>query len=152
MDNQPEVELEGGAESPQEQNEPENAPDKSEEDIERDRDKTWMRLYNFTEDQLTELKEVFAMCDREDNGMICAPDVGTALRAMGQNPTEAELVEMLQEANLDDAGQMSLDEFMRLVGHKGLKTDFEMEEEFEEALKVFDHENVGLIEASDLKT
>lgn len=46
---------------------------------------------------------------------------------------------------------MSLDEFMRIVGNRGLKSEMEMEEEFEEALKVFDKDGMGLIEASELK-
>ena len=41
------------------------------------------------------------MLDTSETGVIAAPSVGTALRAIGQNPTEAELQEMIQEANLD---------------------------------------------------
>ena len=50
---------------------------------------------------LSELKECFTMFDTTCTGVIAAPSVGTALRAIGQTPTEAELQELLQDALLD---------------------------------------------------
>jgi len=46
---------------------------------------------------------------------------------------------------------MSLDEFMRLVGSIGLKSEPEMEQEFEDALRFFDKDGRGLINAAQLK-
>jgi len=39
-----------------------------------------------------------------------------------------------------DTGSLSLDEFMRLVGSIGLKSEPEMEQEFEDALRFFDQD------------
>ena len=45
-----------------------------------------------------------------------------------------------------------MDEFMRLVGSIGLKSDPEMEQEFEDALRFFDKDGRGLINAQQLKS
>jgi len=39
--------------------------------------------------------------DYSGNGAIRAHDLGTALRAIGQTPTEADIQELLQDAILD---------------------------------------------------
>ena len=44
-----------------------------------------------------------------------------------------------------------MDEFMRLVGTRGLKSEAEMEEELEQALGVFDKNGEGCIDAADFK-
>ena len=45
-----------------------------------------------------------------------------------------------------------MDEFMRLVGSIGLKSEPEMEQEFEDALRFFDKDGRGLINAGHLKS
>ena len=45
-----------------------------------------------------------------------------------------------------------MDEFMRLVGSIGLKSDAEMEQEFEDALRFFDKDGRGLINGQYLKS
>ena len=52
---------------------------------------------------------------------------------------------------LSENGSISLDEYMRVLGTRGLKSESEMEEELEEALKVFDKEGDGYILASEFK-
>jgi len=47
------------------------------------------------------LKEAFNDLDRGGNGAIRAHELGTALRAIGQTPTEADIQELLQDAVLD---------------------------------------------------
>jgi calmodulin len=116
-----------------------------------DKDRVWMRMYHFTAEQLQDLKEAFNDCDVTGSGLIRAHDVGTALRAAGQTPTEGDVQELLQDAVLDDTGSLNIDEFMRLVGSIGLKSEPEMEQEFEDALRSFDRDGRGVIEADLLK-
>ena len=37
-----------------------------------------------------------------------------------------------------DVGKVTLDEFIRVMGQRGVKSEPEMEEELEEAMRVFD--------------
>lgn len=50
-----------------------------------------------SEEQIAEFKEAFSLFDRDGDGKITSKELGTVMRSLGQNPTEAELREMIQE-------------------------------------------------------
>ncbi|XP_060084090.1 calmodulin-alpha-like [Ylistrum balloti] len=51
------------------------------------------------EEKLEEIKEAFSMFDLEDKGTIPLKELGTLLRAVGEQPTEAELEDMILQIN-----------------------------------------------------
>ena len=44
-----------------------------------------------------EIKEVFSCYDKDGDGTITTEELGTVMRSLGQNPTEAELQDMVNE-------------------------------------------------------
>ena len=44
-----------------------------------------------TKEQIAEYKEAFSLFDKDGNGTISTKELGTVLRSLGQNPTEAEV-------------------------------------------------------------
>ena len=52
---------------------------------------------NLTEEQVAELREAFNEFDTDDGGTITTKELGHAMRAMGMNPTENELLELINE-------------------------------------------------------
>lgn len=46
---------------------------------------------DLTEDQIADFKEVFTLFDRSGDGHILTKELGTVMRSLGQNLTEAEL-------------------------------------------------------------
>ena len=52
-----------------------------------------------TEDQVAEFKEVFSLFDRDQDGSITSKELETVMRSLGQNPTEAELQDMINEVS-----------------------------------------------------
>jgi hypothetical protein len=51
----------------------------------------------FSEEQVAELKQAFNEFDVDGGGTINTRELGYAMRAMGMNPTEAELLDLINE-------------------------------------------------------
>jgi len=60
------------------------------------------RLYgNICINILIEFKEAFSLFDKDGDGTITTKELGTVMRSLGQNPTEAELQDMINEVDAD---------------------------------------------------
>jgi len=82
-------------------------------------------------------------------GTITTKELGTVMRSLGQNPTEAELMDMIQEIDADGSGTIDFPEFLTMMARKMKDTD--SEEEILEAFKVFDKDGNGFISAAELR-
>ena len=70
------------------------------------------------------------------------------MRSLGQNPTEAELQDMVNEIDADGDGTIDFPEFLTMMARKMKDTD--SEEEIKEAFRVFDKDGNGFISAAEL--
>ncbi|KAH7522506.1 hypothetical protein FEM48_Zijuj07G0145800 [Ziziphus jujuba var. spinosa] len=127
-----------------------------------------------TDDQISEFKEAFSLFDKdgdgppevrnetrsvlfienvkigkEISGCITTKELGTVMRSLGQNPTEAELQDMINEVDADGNGTIDFPEFLNLMARKMKDTD--SEEELKEAFRVFDKDQNGFISAAELR-
>ena len=50
---------------------------------------------------IAEFKEAFQLFDKDGDGTITTKELGTVMRSLGQNPTEAELQDMINEVDAD---------------------------------------------------
>ena len=50
---------------------------------------------------LAEFKEAFHLFDKDGDGTISTKELGTVMRSLGQNPTEKELQDMVNEVDED---------------------------------------------------
>ena len=55
-----------------------------------------------SQEQVAELKQSFNEFDVDGGGTITTRELGYAMRAMGMNPTENELLELINEVFADD--------------------------------------------------
>merc|ERR1712142_1144880 len=92
-----------------------------------------------TEEQIAEFKEAFSLFDKDGDGTITTKELGTVMRSLGQNPTEAELLDMINEVDADGNGTIDFPEFLTMMARKMKETD--SEDEIREAFKVFDKDN-----------
>ena len=102
-----------------------------------------------TEEQIAEFKEAFSLFDKNGDGTISTDELGVVMRSLGQNPTEAELVEMINEVDADGSGTIEFPEFLTLMARKNKDTD--TDEELIEAFKVFDRDGNGFISTAELR-
>ncbi|KAK7504254.1 hypothetical protein BaRGS_00004558 [Batillaria attramentaria] len=102
-----------------------------------------------TEEQIAEFKEAFSLFDKDGDGSITTKELGTVMRSLGQNPTEAELQDMINEVDADGNGTIDFPEFLTMMARKMKDTD--SEEEIREAFRVFDKDGNGFISASELR-
>jgi calmodulin len=87
-----------------------------------------------TEEQIAEFKEAFSLFDRDGDGKITSKELGTVMRSLGQNPTEQEISDMINEVDTDNNGTIDFPEFLTMMAKKMKDTD--TEEEIKEAFKV----------------
>jgi calmodulin len=102
-----------------------------------------------TEEQIAEFKEAFSLFDKDGEGTITTKEVGSVMRSLGQNPTEAEVQDVINEVDADGTGTIELPEFLSWMAHKMKDTD--AEEELIEAFKLFDRDGNGFISAAELR-
>ncbi|XP_005497364.3 calmodulin-like protein 3 [Zonotrichia albicollis] len=102
-----------------------------------------------SEEKIAEFKEAFSLFDRDGDGCITTRELGTVMRSLGQNPTEAELQDMVGEVDADGSGTIDFPEFLSLMARKMRDTD--SEEEIREAFRVFDKDGNGYISAAELR-
>ena len=102
-----------------------------------------------TEEQIVEFKEAFSLFDKNADGIVATKDLGTVLRSLGQNPTAAELQDMINEVDSDGNGTIDFPEFLTIMSRKMKDTD--TEEEILEAFRVFDKDGSGFTTAAELR-
>ena len=71
------------------------------------------------------------------------------MKSLGQNPTEAELQELIKLYDKDDNNSLDFNEFLELMTKKMKQID--TEEELVEAFKVFDRDGDGLIRYAEFR-
>lgn len=100
------------------------------------------------QDQINEIKECFTLYDRDGDGKISCQELGTVIRSLGQNPTEAEVDEIIR--NVIRNQSFALAELYQVMS-RFLTDTRNKQEEIREAFRVFDRDGTGMISAAELR-
>ena len=111
-----------------------------------------LRLYmaELTPEQLQEFETAFNQFDSDKDGRITINELGAMMRSIGQNPTDIELKEMIEEVDQDKDYEIDFNEFVTMM-MKSIH-DLDSEEKTMEAFRVFDRDGSGVIRVSELKS
>jgi len=103
-----------------------------------------------SEEQTQEHREAFSLFDKRGSGTIESEALGDLLRALGQNPTGAQLKEIVSSLP-EQAKPIKFETFLDIInrpdGFKAAGTH----EEFLQGFQVFDKEGNGYISAGELR-
>ncbi|XP_051019868.1 calmodulin-1-like [Acomys russatus] len=100
-----------------------------------------------TEEQIGKSTEAFPLLDKDGDRTITTKELGTMTRSLGQNPTEAELQDMINEVDAGVNGTVDFPEFLTMMTRKMRDTD--SEEEIREAFCTFAKDGNGYTAAAE---
>uniref|UniRef100_A0A1I8I2M8 Calmodulin n=1 Tax=Macrostomum lignano TaxID=282301 RepID=A0A1I8I2M8_9PLAT len=112
-----------------------------------------------------EIRESFALFDKNDDGIISTEEIGEVMRSLGQTPSPSELQEMVRQVDINGNGSIDFEEFVAMMSDRYqleselVKHERHLRKAFVSinlvfnllALKVFDKDGNGLIDSSELK-
>ncbi|XP_046535934.1 calmodulin-like protein 3 [Equus quagga] len=102
-----------------------------------------------TEEQVAVFREAFTLFDKDGDGIITTQELGTVMRSLGQNPTEAELQGMVSKVDHDGNRTVDFPEFLDMMAKK--MKDRDSKEEIREAFCMFDKDGNGFISTAELR-
>ncbi|KAF1758543.1 hypothetical protein GCK72_015002 [Caenorhabditis remanei] len=102
----------------------------------------------FTQEELQEFAQAFKLFDKDGNNTMNIKELGEAMRMLGLNPTEEELLNMVNEYDVDGNGKIDFGEFCKMMKEMNKETDQEL---IRLAFKVFDKDGNGYITAQEFK-
>ena len=104
---------------------------------------------NLSENEIAEFKRAFSMFDKDGDGTITTKELGTVMRSLGQNPTETELQDMVNEVDQDRNGTIDFSEFVTLMTRKMAESTDDPDAEMRDAFKMFDLDQNGTISPAE---
>ncbi|CAG5110485.1 Oidioi.mRNA.OKI2018_I69.chr2.g4884.t1.cds [Oikopleura dioica] len=84
-------------------------------------------IENLPKELVDEIRTTFKIFDQDDDGKITTKELGTVLRSLGQNPTDGELQELINQVDYNRNGVIEFDEFVDLMMRDYAKVDHESE-------------------------
>ncbi|CAH1228139.1 calmodulin-like [Branchiostoma lanceolatum] len=103
-----------------------------------------------THEQIMEFREAFSAIDQDGDGVIRSKELGKLMRAMGENPTEQEVEEIVVQLDLDGDGTIDFPEFLNVMV-KRLFASEDQSEWLRSAFRAFDMDGSGYISLPELE-
>uniref|UniRef100_A0A3P9K694 Zgc:153867 n=1 Tax=Oryzias latipes TaxID=8090 RepID=A0A3P9K694_ORYLA len=112
-----------------------------------------IKMSDFTDDQIMEFKEVFSLFDRTGEGKITYSQCGDVMRALGQNPVNAEVLKVLGNPKSEEMNYKTLDfeQFLPMLHAITKNKEQGSFEDIVEGLRIFDKEGNSTVMGAELR-
>lgn len=97
---------------------------------------------------MRELREAFAIFDKDGDGTITAKELGEVMRSIGQAPSDEDLRMMIREVDADGNESIDFAEFVTLMVRKMKARD--RDAELRAIFELFDEDGSGTISALEI--
>ncbi|XP_053564084.1 myosin light polypeptide 6 isoform X4 [Bombina bombina] len=110
-------------------------------------------MCDYSEDQISEFKEAFLLFDRTGDGKIQFNQCGDVMRALGQNPTNADVLKVLGNPKAEELNTkfLGFDQFLPMMQTIAKNKDQGTYEDYVEGMRVFDKEGNGTVMGAELR-
>ncbi|XP_052105394.1 calmodulin-A-like [Mytilus californianus] len=106
-------------------------------------------MERLSKEKIAELKEAFALFDKDGDGRITANELESVMKSMGENPTPKELRQIIHDVDTDGSGAIEFNEFLIMMARK--YSEIREMKEITDAFKMFDRNGDGVISAAELR-
>ncbi|VVC30353.1 Hypothetical protein CINCED_3A017633 [Cinara cedri] len=96
-----------------------------------------------------EMQEAFQLFDIRGDNKIHISQIGNALRALGQNPTESDVIKFTQQHKADE--RITFEVFLPIYQAISKNRSSNTAEDFNEGLRHFDKDGNGYISSAELR-
>ncbi|VVC30352.1 Hypothetical protein CINCED_3A017633 [Cinara cedri] len=98
---------------------------------------------------MDEMQEAFQLFDIRGDNKIHISQIGNALRALGQNPTESDVIKFTQQHKADE--RITFEVFLPIYQAISKNRSSNTAEDFNEGLRHFDKDGNGYISSAELR-
>ena len=103
----------------------------------------------FTPEQMMEYQRAFQLFDEDRDGHLDSNELKLLLKSIGQNLTKEELQDVIKGVDENQNNLIEFKEFLELMSKLG--RDLTIENELNEAFRIFDTDSHGKLTGADLK-
>ena len=102
-----------------------------------------------TEEEIGDFRDAFKTFDLDEDGYLNLKEFAELLKSLGIVVTNDELTEMINEVDIEGNGTVDFKEFILLMARK--MRDYDNDDEYIEAFKIFDKNLDDLISVEEMK-
>jgi len=104
---------------------------------------------SLTPEQEADLKEAFELFDTDDSNSIDCKELKVAMKALGFDPTDQEVTDIVQSLDTDGNMELDFNEFKQVMS--GRMQDKDKKQDMVKAFGLLDKDAKGVIEFKDLR-
>jgi len=102
---------------------------------------------NLSQSEIAEIKKAFSVFDVDGDGAITSKELADVMRSFGLNPSEDELMDMINKFDIDGDGMVSFPEFLQMMA----PNEDDHDKEVQEVVHMFDSQGNGYIDLTEIE-